>query len=65
MLQQNPTSLHRDHVSPFCAIRRRKADGSQNVGKPWIEPMGSVAKFVENQKEWEVVYYATGDVLPE
>lgn len=63
MALENPTGRG-GQGSPYCAIRKRKADGSPNTGRPWIEPMCSVTQFVENQKEWEVIFYAEGDVLP-
>lgn len=64
MLRENTSMTSRDQEAPFCAIRKRKPDGSPNVGGRWAEPMCSVTEFVENQREWEVVFYNTGDKLP-
>lgn len=65
MLIQNPTRdmLLRD--APFCAIRARRPDGTPNVGKEWMEPMGSTWPFIDDQVKWEVVFYNTGDKLPD
>lgn len=65
MLIENPTSFTDNRKeAPYCAIRKRNPDGSPRVGYPWMEPMCSVTQFMENQKEWEVVFYARGDTLP-
>lgn len=65
MLVENPVPGQiRGRESCFCAIRKRKADGSPNVGRDWLEPMGSVTQFVEDQKTYEVVFYGPGDQLP-
>lgn len=65
MVIQNPTRESGNHKSCFCAIRRRKADGSPNVGRPWLEPLGSTWEFIDDQKTWEVVMYGSGDKLPD
>ena len=66
MIVQNPT--HENHNGcGYCAIRKRKPDGSPNVGKGWLEPFGSTTEFVDDQKTWEVVFYTIDDIknLPE
>ena len=49
----------------LCAIRQRKTDGTPNKGGQWVETLGSVLEYVQNQKKWEVVFYDKGDQLPE
>ena len=44
----------------FCAVRKRKADGTSNVGGTWLEPLGSSWTFIDDQKTWEVVFYKGG-----
>ena len=61
MIHQNPT---RETGGTFCAIRKRKPDGTPNVGGHWLEPMGSIWEFIDDQKTWEVIKYDSGDRLP-
>jgi hypothetical protein len=65
MLLENPTRESAERFG-YCAIRKRKADGSPNVGKSWLEPFGSTWEFIDDQKTWEVVFYQSHtDKLPE
>lgn len=65
MLIENPTRESGSRESCYCAIRKRKPDGSPNVGGQWLEPMGSTWPFIDDQKTWEVVKYGPGDKLPD
>lgn len=66
MILENPT-LEQSEKYGYCAIRRRNADGSRNIGGAWLEPMGSTDSFVEDQEHWEVVFYQNPsiDKLPD
>lgn len=64
VIVENPSYDHSDNF-PFCAIRRRKSDGSQNVGGAWLEPMGPVTPYIADQRTWEVVFYKSGAALPD
>lgn len=65
MLIENPqpnASGYKD--APYRAVRKRKPDGTQNVGGQWLEPFGSIYEHLEDQVTWEVVFYGRGDKLP-
>ena len=48
MLVENP-EVDKDYKgASYCAIRKRKPDGSPNVGGTWLEPLGSCTKFLED-----------------
>ncbi len=66
MLIENPQpNAARYTDAPYCAIRERRADGTPDKGAMWLEPLGSCYQFLEDQKTYEVVFYAKGDVLPD
>ncbi len=67
MIIENPTRESGSPESCFCAIRKRNPDGTPAKGKGWLEPMGSIWPFIDDQKTWEVVMYGRGDAgkLPE
>jgi len=50
----------------YAAVRRRKPDGTANVGGRWSEPFGSCDLFFEEGLDvWEVVYHDNKGDLPE
>ena len=61
MIYENPT---RETKGGFCAVRRRNADGTPQVGAKWSEPFGPRDEFIDNQEKWEVVYYTSIDDIP-
>lgn len=61
MIVENPTPESAKGCG-YCAVRRRKPDGSPNVGGAWLEPLGSTSSFMEDQKIWEVIYYTIDDI---
>ncbi len=64
MLIENPQPTAARAGAPYCAVRRRNADGSANIGGEWLEPMGPIGEFVEDQVKWEVVFYKEFSEIP-
>ena len=65
MVKINPTIEDCNQDSPFFAFRKRNPDGTPRTGTGWMEVMGSMLPYLNDQKTWEVVFYQRGDRLPD